>query len=253
MASFSISRDNLTNFLDSFGADLQDIAIKVGSDHISASVGKTTHYVSRKMDCGVSKAGYVNITDLPKVKKFLSSTKVASLDVSQEGKNGTLHLSGEKVSLKLPTASYVESQKRVGMMERAIETSKEGMWRTWFNTPLTHHARVASEALKPATHFKKVLGDNYSCRTEFDADGSQLTIRGGKDSTGKMFVNAPLTNVEGPAVTASSAFDKWLPELLNSLPSGDVDIHTGDDTVMVIEQEHTHFLMVVIDQVDEED
>ena len=78
-------------------------------------------------------------------------------------------------------------------------------------------------------------------------------MRGGKQSTGKMFVRAPLTQVEAPGSNARSAFDKWLPELLNNLPSGDVDIHTGDETVLIIEQATTQFLMVVIDQQYEED
>lgn len=253
MASFTLSTENFVNFLTSFGNDLMDISIKVEAAAISAAVGKTTHYVSRRMDCGVEKTGYVHITDLPKLKAFLKKAKVSDLRLSQEGNTGTLHVRGGKMSLQLPTAAFVESQKRVGMMQSAIDRSRDSMWQSWFDAPLTHHGRVSSESLKPVTAFKSVLGDQYGCKTEFDADGSEFVVRGGKQSTGKMFVRAPLTQVEAPGSNARSAFDKWLPELLNNLPSGDVDIHTGDETVLIIEQATTQFLMVVIDQQYEED
>ena len=80
-----------------------------------------------------------------------------------------------------------------------------------------------------------------------------LIIRGGKKATGKMFVKAPLSNIEATALPVRSAFDKWLPELLTNLPSGSFDLHTGDETVIILEQPSTNFLMVVIDQEYEED
>ena len=138
-------------------------------------------------------------------------------------------------------------------MAKTIEQSRESMWRTWFNKPLTHHAQVSAESLKPATGFKKVLGDKFACKTEFDVDGEQFIIRGGKSETGKMFVKAPLTHVEATGIPVRSAFDKWLPELINNLPTGDFELHTGDETVIILEQPSTDFLMVVIDQVYEED
>ena len=253
MASFSISKDNFTNFLSGFGNDLADIAIRVSSGGISASVGKTTHYISRAMDCGTVGTGFVYITDLPKLKSFLGAAKVASLDISQEGKTGTLHVRGGSVNLQLPTSSYIESQQRVGMMEKAINTSRDSMWRSWFHTPLTHHARVMSEALKPVTGFKRVLGGKYACKTEFDVDGAEFILMGGKKETGKMFVRAGLSQVEAPSIAARSAFGQWLPELLNSLPAGEFELHTGDGTVLILEQADTQFLMVVIDQEYEED
>ena len=68
-----------------------------------------------------------------------------------------------------------------------------------------------------------------------------------------MFVRANLTQVEAPMSSARSAFDKWLPELLNNLPKGEVEIHTANESVLIVEQASTDFLMIVIDQEYEED
>lgn len=253
LVSFTIDKDNFNHFIGSFGKDLADIAIDADVGSISAAVGKSTHYIYRKIDCGVEKGGKVYITDIPKLKSFLSNVKSKDLEINQEGKTGTLHVRCGKSSLQLPTSSHIESQKRVSIMQKAIEQSKQSMWRMWFNSPLTHHATLNSLELKPATGFKKVLGDKYSCKTEFDSDGSEFIVRGGKSATGKMFVRATLTQLEAPATSARSAFDKWLPDLLSNIPNGDVEIHTANESVLIVVQPSTDFIMIVIDQEYEED
>jgi len=253
MTEITISKDNFINFLSSFGKDLGDIVIDVRIGSISAAVAKSTHYIHRKIDCGSEGSGNIYITDIPKMKSFLSTVKTPDLKISQQGKVGTLHIRAGNSSLQLPTSSYIESQKRIAIVEKAIADSKKNMWTTWFSIPLTHHARVSSEALKPATGFKKVLGDKFACKTEFDADGEEFVIRGGKSETGKMFVRAPLSQVDAPPTASRSAFDKWLPELVSNLPNGELQLHTGDETVLVIEQPSTNFLMIVIDQEYQED
>ena len=253
MVAFTIERENFGNFLSSFGRDLADIIIDAKQGNISAAVAKSTHYIYRKIDCGVEATGKLYITDIPKLKSFLGTVKSKDLIINQEGKTGTLHIKCGKASLQLPTSSYIESQKRVALMKKGIDNAKGSMWRMWFHSPLTHHARLNSEELKPVTGFKKVLGDKYACKTDFDADGSEFVVRGGKTETGKMFVRANLTQVEAPMSSARSAFDKWLPELLNNLPKGEVEIHTANESVLIIEQASTDFLMIVIDQEYEED
>jgi len=253
MTNFTISRDKLNSFLSSFGKDLADIAITVGEGCISASVAKSTHFISRKVECEVSMAGNLYISDIPKVKSYLSTNKNPELNFIQEGKTGTLHIRCGNTSLQLPTTSYIDSQQRVGLMSKTIADAKESLWRTWFSIPLTHHAKITAESLKPATGFKKVLGDAFGCKTEFDVDGEDFIIRGGKSATGKMFVKAPLKDIESNGKAVRSAFDKWLPELLDNLPTGELELHTGDETVLIIEQESTDFLMVIIDQEYEED
>lgn len=253
MVSFTITRDSLNSFLNSFGKELADIAITVSSDNIYAAVGKSTHFISRQVQCVSSNTGNLYISDIPKVKAFLSTSKTPELSFTQNGKTGTLHIASGNTTLQIPTTSHIGSQDKVGLMSKTIDDSRNSMWRTWFNIPLTHHARVTADSLKPATGFKKVLGDKFACKTEFDVEGEMLIIRGGKKATGKMFVKAPLTNIEATALPVRSAFDKWLPELLTNLPSGSFDLHTGDETVIILEQPSTNFLMVVIDQEYEED
>lgn len=253
MVSFSITRDKLNSFLSSFGKDLMDIAITVSRESIYAAVAKSTHYISRQVECSEATPGNLYISDVPKVKAYLGTSKIPELSFTQEGKTGTLHIRCGSTSLQIPTTSYIESQQKVGLMSKTIDSARESMWRTWFNIPLTHHARVSADSLKPATGFKKVLGDKFACKTEFDVDGGQFVLRGGSTTTGKMFVKAPLSHVESNDMPVRSAFDKWLPELLTNLPTGEFELHTGDETVLILEQATSNFLMVVIDQEYEED
>lgn len=253
MAEFTISPENLKNFLTSLGKDLTDIMIKVGDGKITAAVGKTTHYIKREMDCGTAQSGNVYVSDLTKLKAFVNAAKGSEVKVNQVRKTGTLHASCGKSSLQLPTSSYIQSQDKVSLIERLIEQSVGNMWSTWSNQSLNYHAVVSGEALKPASSFSKVLGSKYACKTEFDPSSSEFIIRGGNSQKGKMFVKSALTNVDAPEVSARSAFDNWLPELLTNLPKGDFNLYTGDETVLVLEQPDINFLMVVIDQEYEED
>jgi hypothetical protein len=253
MVDFEISRESFNNFLSSFGKDLGDLVIKVTGEGITASVGQPTHYIRRGVLCGTGQTGNVYLSDIPKLKSFLSTSKSADLNISQSDKTGTLHVQCDKSSLQLPTSSYIKSNEMVGAIEKVIRNSEESMWQKWSYTDLNYHAKVTAESLKPATGFKKVLGDKYSCKTEFDPSASEFVIRGGKSATGKMFVKAPLTNVSSPDRAAKSAFDKWLPELLSNIPNGEIDLYTGDETVLVLSQPSTNFLMVVMDQEYEED
>ena len=253
MTDFTISHSKLKGFLKSFGKDLVDLVIEAKTDGIQASVGKDTHFIRRKVECDVNQTGKVNISDLAKVKAFMGTMKSGDLKITQTGKAGTLHIIAPASSLQLPTSSYIQSQDKVGLFKRLITKSEENMWRTWSEYPLEYHAKVTADSLKPASKFSKVLGDKFACKTEFDAQGQELVIRGGSSNRGKMFVRAPLIDIESPDISARSAFDYWLPELLNNLPSGELDIHTGDESVIVLKQADTDFLMVVIDQEYEED
>ena len=238
MTEFTISHNSLKDFLGSFGKDLSDLVIEAKSDGIHASVGKDTHFIRRKVACDVSQSGKVNVSDLAKVKAFMGTMKSGDLKVTQSGKASTLHIVGPSSSLQLPTSSYIQSQDKVGLMSRLIREAEESMWRKWAGFPLKYHAKVTADSLKPASKFSKVVGSKFSCKTEFDPQGAELVIRGGSSSKG---------------ISARSAFDYWLPELLENLPSGELDIHTGDESVIVLKQVSTDFLMVVIDQEYEED
>tara|TARA_R100000234_G_scaffold104849_1_gene74862 strand:+ start:2181 stop:2942 length:762 start_codon:yes stop_codon:yes gene_type:complete len=253
MVEFTISRENFQNFLSSFGKDLADIVIKAKQNGISAAVAQDTHYIRRNMDCGVSQTGNLYITDIPKVKSFLSTTKESDLTINQVSKTGTLHVRCGNSSLQLPTSSYIQSQEKVGLIEKMIKESENSMWKKWANIDLSHHAIITAASLKPATGFKKVLGDKYSCKTDFDMEGKEFVIRGGSSSTGKMFIRAPLKQIDAPNKLARSAYDKWLPELLSNLPNGDLNLYTGNETVLVFLQADTNFLMIIVDQQYEED
>ena len=146
MTSFSITRDKLNSFLSSFGKDLMDIAITVNRDSVHAAVAKSTHYISRQVECSDAVPGNLYISDIPKVKAFLATSKIPDLSFTQEGKTGTLHIRCGNTSLQIPTTSYIESQKKVGLMSKTISDAQDSMWRLVQHSvdpPRTSFSRLA--------------------------------------------------------------------------------------------------------------
>tara|TARA_R100000406_G_scaffold96211_1_gene93299 strand:+ start:4249 stop:5010 length:762 start_codon:yes stop_codon:yes gene_type:complete len=253
VVKFTGDNKTLTKFLEGFGKDLQDIALRISEEQIEAAVGKETHYLRRQIGIRGGEEGVISISDLPKVVAFLKATKAGEVTFQQMGKSSTLHISCGNSKLQVPTSSYLQSQSDVSLIEKLIRKSEKNMWQSWASFPLDYHAQAKGEDFYPAAQFSKVISGKFSCKSEFDPDG-EFVIRAGSKVKGKMFVRVPLTNVESPPNSANSGFAYWLPVLLSNLPSGDVTIHTGDDTVLVIEQPETGFLLVVMDQdYDEED
>ena len=127
MSAFTISRDKLNSFLNCFGKDLMDIVITVNRESIHAAVAKSTHYISRQVECTDGTPGNLYISDIPKMKAFLGTSKIPELQFSQQGKTGTLHIRCGNTSLQIPTTSYIESQKKVGLMTKTIDNARDSM------------------------------------------------------------------------------------------------------------------------------
>jgi len=252
MASFDIQYDQLKDFISSMGKSISDLTIDIDESGISASVGADTHYLYRHMDCTSTQCGKVFISDLPKVKAYLNTVKQGVVSVTQSGNTETLHLVTDSSSLQIPTSSYIQSQDKVPLLKKLVDSARDSMWSQWSYAKLDYHATVSADSLKAAVSFNKILGSSYVCKTEFDPAGEELVVRGGSKTQGRMYVRASLSDVKSPAASAHSAFDKWLPDLLNNLPSGRLNLYTGDDTVMIFHKANDKFVMVVLDQEAEE-
>jgi hypothetical protein len=253
MNEFTTDRKQLLAFLASFGKDLEDLNIRISEDEIEAVIGQMTHYLRARLSVTDGTQGGVTISDLKRLVTFLKACSSEYATIAQAAGGKTLHVTCGNSKLQLPSSTYVRSQREVGLIERLVQKAQDGMWTKWVNFPLNYSALVATAHFAPVTQMVKVIGDKLSCRTEFSADDGELAIRAGKGTQGKMFVRIPLTDATGPNNSANSTFGYWLPSLLTCLPEGDITIHTGEDTVMVFQQESSGFLLIVMDQDYEED
>tara|TARA_R100001015_G_C4628022_1_gene187934 strand:- start:1377 stop:2135 length:759 start_codon:yes stop_codon:yes gene_type:complete len=252
MTRFKVNNKDLTQFITGFGKELPDIVFRVKDDYIESAVGKDTHYIRRRLNVKEAKPGEIAVSDVTRLLSFLKATKAGEVTINQMNKTTVLHVACGKSTLQLPTSSYLVTQKQLPLIERLVKEGEKNMWQKWANFSLDCHGIVNGEDFAPAAQFDKVIGGKFSCKTAFDP-ASGFVIHAGGKAKGKMFVRIPVTNSESKNTTVKSAFAYWLPALLSNLPPGPLNLHTGDETVLVLEQGDTGFLLVVMDQEYEED
>ena len=253
MTEFTISKKAFTDFLDTFGKGLEDIALRVQESGITASVGTMTHYIKRDASADVVEEGTMHIGNLDKVRTFMKSSGGDDITLDQQSTSGMLNGICANSKLQLPGTNYIKSQREVHLIEKLISESEAADWKHWVGDKLTCHATISSVHLRPVANMAKVVGDKLTCKARFDAMDMEMVFHAGKATSGKMFVRVPIHDSWGPDMGVESTFAHWLPELMGTVPNGDVKVHTGESTVLVITQEDTGYLLVVMDQQFEED
>jgi len=250
MVQFTVDIKKLTNFVKAFGS-LNDIVFRVKDNEIEAAVGQDTHYLRKRLSVENTENGNLPIANLTKLLAFLKATKTGNVTLNHRSKSSTVHVTSERTSLTLPTSTYLKSQSQLPLIEKLVNAGEESMWQKWAGFDLTSHGIIMGDDLQSATYFDKVVGGKFSCKLEFDAH--EMTIMAGSKVKGKMFVRAPVTDGKVKGEASYSSFAHWLPTLLETVPPGALSIHTGEETVLVIEQPDTGYLLVVMDQEFEED
>jgi len=252
MTKFTVTNKELAQFISGFGKELPDIVFRVKGDYVESAVGKDIYYLRRRVSVRDAEVGNIAVSDVAKLLAFLKATKDGDVTINQMSKVSTLHVSCGRSTLQMPTSSYLTTQSQLPLIERLVSEGESNMWQSWADFNLDCHGIVNGEDFAPAAQFDKVIGGKFSCKTGFDPSG-EFVVRAGSKAKGKMFVRIPIVNVESNNATVNSAFAYWLPSLLANLPPGPLNLHTGDETVLVIEQGETGFLLVVMDQEYEED
>tara|TARA_R110000824_G_scaffold9694_5_gene43013 strand:+ start:199 stop:960 length:762 start_codon:yes stop_codon:yes gene_type:complete len=253
MTSVSIGKKAFTNFLDSFGKGLEDIALHVDDDIMSASVGAMTHYIKRTLPVESEERGDLHISDLQKLRTFLKTNRDEALTLEQSTTTGMLTVTSGNARLLIQGTAYIKSQKETILIESLIVKSEQSGWTKWVDEKLSCSATVSTKELEPVTNMAKVVGDKMTCKMRFDAQDGEVVFNAGKAASGTMFVRVALVDAQGPNGGVESTFAHWLPDLLDSVPNGHCLMHTGPDTILVVRQEETGYLLLVMDQQFEED
>ena len=253
MNEFTANRKALIKFLPLFGKELDDITLRIKGDEIEGAVGHITHYIRARMPIENGIGSTVTTSDVQRLMTFLKASNDDNVTFSQSAIGKTLHISCGNSKLQMPSSTYVKSQREVGLVERLVAQSESNLWTKWVSFPLDYSASFNTGEAAPVIQMAKIVGDKLSCKTNFSVADNEMVVHAGKSVKAKMFVRVPLINAAGPKYTSAQAnFGPWLPFLFDCLPAGEVDIHTGDDTVMVFKQ-GDDFLLVLMDQNFEED
>ena len=252
MTECTVDRKEFLKFIPLFGKDTEDIVLRVKDDEIEATVSQLTHYLKACMAAEGCVPGKVAINDLPRLIAFLKANKDDNVTIVQGGLGKILHVAVGISTLQMPSSTYIKSQKETSIIEQLIERCQNNMWTKWERFPLEYSGRINSADFVVASHMSKVVGERANCKTDFSVNDNEFVMRAGKGVKAKMFVRVPIIDAKGPSTTATSAYGHWLPDLLQCLPSGEVDIHTGEDTVLILKQED-NFLLLVLDMDYEED
>ena len=252
MTECTVDRKEFLKFIPLFGKDTEDIVLRVKDDEIEATVSQMTHYLKACMAAEGCVPGKVAINDLPRLIAFLKANKDDNVTIVQGGLGKILHVAVGISTLQMPSSTYIKSQKETSIIEQLIERCQNNMWTKWERFPLEYSGRINSADFVVASHMSKVVGERANCKTDFSVNDNEFVMRAGKGVKAKMFVRVPIIDAKGPSTTGTSAYGHWLPDLLQCLPSGEVDIHTGEDTVLILKQED-NFLLLVLDMDYEED
>ena len=249
MTTVTIDKNRLKTLIGTLGPDVGDVRMQARDMGLEAEVAMTTHYVRVRTSATVDESGEIVVSDLKKFNDFLKtlSTTANTITLNQP-KDKPLRISCGKTSLTIPTSEYIKSAISLPRARQAIQDAEDNNWKAWVGTPLTHSGRVKCVDLEPAAKMHKVVGKGRPFYTQFEKD--EFTIHAGVKGATQMFVSMDVENGDGDQSVVSQ-FGPWLPDLIDTLPGGHVDIYTGDSTVLILDHAEKEHLLMIIDQQEE--
>ena len=248
MPQFIIDRKQFLLFLNRFGNTISDLRLTVRGEKVTGTVGRYTHYLTTNVSCTDGEDGIVIISDLAKVLSFLRNSSTDDVKVQQTKPGMMLYITCGNSKIHLPSMVNADSHSHAGVVEKMVKVAEETGWTKWSNKEIACYGQTTTESLKAIKDIHKVLGANSLYHVHFMSEEGELAVKAGKQSKGRMFVTVPLENTKGPAGKCVSAFSAHFPQLIESLPNGTLDIHTGESVPFCVKHEDSDTMLVVIDQ-----
>ena len=258
MVALTVSRKGLQQLIDGFGTGIGDLRLRVKHSGVIgdegngavlvASVGYYTHYLRLTTIVNdVEEPGSIAISDINAVRAFLKSGKDTDVHLQQDGESKMLYLTCGRAKIHLPGTGKVESFSHVPMIERIIKEAEENHWTQWSDRPLSCSGTLQTSDTQEAIAIHSVLGENPLYTVEFWANQSEMKVKAGKKSKGRMFVTAPIENAKGPEHKCTSVYGANFPVNLKCLPAGELNMYMGDDTPIVFYHDATASYLIIFD------
>jgi len=246
MTKFTVNRKQFAVMLNSFGNTIGDLRLRTGDHLLTGTVGLYSHYLSLSIPCKVEKAGRVAIGDLNRVRSFLKGG-ADDLTVQQQGESKMLYLTCGNSKIHLPGVSKVESHQHAGVIERLLVDCANSQWTEWSGKAVGCSGVLTKTAVRDIINIHSVLGENSLYTVEYHTKESEIVVKAGRQSKGRMFVTLPVDNAKGGGTYHTSNFGANFPILLKSLPEGDLTVHLGEAVPIIFRHESSGTLLMVFD------
>jgi len=252
MTKCELNRNELANFLSSFGPGIDDLRLDVKDNSLVGGVAAPTHFLTKKITVSQTEGGAIVIADLTKVLAFLRAStgeKVELYQQERDGSIGQLKLSSGKSVVTLPPTKEIKSAKSLATAMKLVDDANDNGWAKWVDKDLSCNAVVNVDDLSTVSSLGKVVGADKPYHLSFIPSNKEVVIHTGSGVTGQMFHTVAVKDCSASTDEVyKTAFGPWFPDVVSCLPSGNAEIYTGNSNVLVFNHQEKHCLLVVIDQ-----
>ncbi len=234
-------------FFSSFG-ESEDIKVHAKDGRLTAKIAYLTHYLRKSIPIdGIKTEGFLCVSELDKVCKFLKAAKSEDVTFRQLGTQKPLTITAGSTKIELPTSQTISTSTRVRLIDELIEKAEEGKWQMFGPTTLTVTGDINLSELQTIPKLRTVLKSSPTFKVVVDIDDGSLMVTTGKRHEARLFTTLDVKNGTGPAVRQESHYGAYLMEALTLLAPKEASMHFGDSAVFVLSQGDD--LLIVVDQV----
>ena len=241
----------LTSFLTGFGPGVGDLTLQAGQMSLRGTVALPTHLLDTQVSATIEDPGTLVIADLPKVLSFIKPLPNDSgVTLWQPGAKNNLRLLCGKTTLPLPSTDYVHSHKSVEKAMGLVSEARMANWKAWAGRALPCYGKLKVQDLYQLKSVEKVVGKDVGVTMEFDHEDSTLLFSAGHRGSATMSFGIDMEDCDGPDTTtnATSHYGTWLPDLLQCIPNGTVELYTANDYVSIFRHTEKDHLLLVMDK-----
>ena len=230
-----------------------DLRLTAKQMSLSGTVALPTHLLHTTISATVEDSGEIIIADLAKVLTFIKTLPQDALITLWQPKNSTLRILSGKTELKLPTTDYIVSHKSVSKALALVDDAQRNYWKSWAGKPLTCYAKIQGADLYQVKGMEKVIGKNTPYEMTFDPEEQLLVFKAGHKSSASMTTAIDMEDCSmdldnDPSEGATSHYGSWLPHVLQSMPTGPVELYTAHDYVCIFRHAEKDHLLLVMDK-----
>ena len=256
MAYTIMTKKSLVEFLAPF-SDVNSLLLSIDETQTTVSSGTYAMYIRRTCEHKDGSIGKISISDLSVLRKFLRTCKAGDeITLKQQAPHQLCYITGGNKKFHMPglNEAHIDSQQHIKVFNKIIGQSEETGFKQWFKQKeiidLSASGKVSTKELSSVTEMLSVVGKDELLTLTLDPTSSNMDVKAGKKVRGRMFVSVEMTDVTGD-ISVTSLFDNALAELIPALPAGEITLHMGEDSPLVIASENGDLIVVTAQDVQE--
>lgn len=246
MTKVTVSKKDIQKFLLSFGKDLIDLRIVCENNCACAEIAFSSYYMRKILPATVTESGTLHIADLQKALKFIKASKNEHIEIRQTATDKPLHIVSGGNKLQIPSTNNILSASKVPIIKKLMKLSADTSYTVFGNSgiKLTAHGRIDATDLTALNEMSSLVSKESDFVLRMHPGEQEFGLVAGKMASGRLFTTLPMSNTDGPNATVQSKFGEWLPKCLSYLEEQTTDVHMGDNTLVIFEQDNTTLMVV---------